>query len=981
MKLLTNKKLFKKILALMIILLIFGFCFSGHVEAKDDDKFGKLLKPIVDLILAINDGLYDIVHKVVLHQETTLLSISLTATALEVLKSIAIFVGVAIVAAVAIVATAGLATGLVTAIAGISLASISAGTVVATSIAAGAIAVGVYNVTKMPNRIDLPLYSISPEEIFSNKILLFDVDFFNPDESKSYADEIADLTKTGDKDNQEIKDVVNASTEKDYSTSARLRGVVSSWYVILRDISIVTLLSILVYIGIRIIISSTAADKSKYKEMLKDWVVAICLLFVMQYIMSFANILVEKVTDLLTGVNYSNLTMAAIPDKDGKISKALVNDYGYSQDQVDQMILKDASGNNLHLKDDDTNLIGWNTNLIGIARLNAQMAIGESSTYAGYAIIFAVLVLMTIFFIFTYIKRVIYMAFLTLIAPLVAMTYPLDKMNDGSAQAFNSWLKEYIFNLLIQPLHLLLYTIFVSSAFELASQNIIYSLVALAFIIPSEKLMRKFFGFDKAHTPPLLGGPVGAAATMSVMNKMLSKAPTGRKGGSGAGNVSASRDKNDSKIKYNDKINSDAILFGKNDNGEDSNILGAPSPKNPNGPSSSGGSGAPELPGPNGSNDNPNIVDGSYKEIPYSKEADYDFTKNEASGINNGPDMPNNNDDTIRMKNINDDGNLNNIGFENTSAYKGGKALGNFVGTHANNAKEDYKTAGKTLIRGVKKIGSPIYNSKPAEKFRNNKVVKAIGADAKVYGRTLAAGTKFYARGMKNKISDRIKNSHPIRNVAKVAGGVALGATAGTIGLAAGIVSGDPRQAIQFTGMGAGLGFKAGEGITQGAMNALSVDGIKDDIDRDVLGDEGFKEKKIRENIRSAQTDRELKENLERKVKDKQERKHIMNDVVPTAVRYGLNGTEDILTLNELTKGKNAMDTDTAISQIQLVKEQGKAISKMGHKEKKELNDTILMKFKENNKNATDEQNAKHAAELMSSLERTSKIYYNNKKD
>ena len=40
------------------------------------------------------------------------------------------------------------------------------------------------------------------------------------------------------------------------------------------------------------------------------------------------------------------------------------------------------------------------------------------------------------------------MAFLTIIAPLVALTYPIDKINDGKAQAFNMWFKEYIFNLL-----------------------------------------------------------------------------------------------------------------------------------------------------------------------------------------------------------------------------------------------------------------------------------------------------------------------------------------------------------------------------------------------------------------------------------------------------------------------------------------------------------------------------------------------------
>ena len=38
------------------------------------------------------------------------------------------------------------------------------------------------------------------------------------------------------------------------------------------------------------------------------------------------------------------------------------------------------------------------------------------------------------------------MAFLTMVAPLVAFMYPIDKMNDGKAQGFDTWIKEYIFN-------------------------------------------------------------------------------------------------------------------------------------------------------------------------------------------------------------------------------------------------------------------------------------------------------------------------------------------------------------------------------------------------------------------------------------------------------------------------------------------------------------------------------------------------------
>ena len=69
---------------------------------------------------------------------------------------------------------------------------------------------------------------------------------------------------------------IKVKTEKEYtSTAYQLRTVVANWYIILRNMSLVALLSILVYVGIRIMISSTAADKSKYKQMLIDWVVAI----------------------------------------------------------------------------------------------------------------------------------------------------------------------------------------------------------------------------------------------------------------------------------------------------------------------------------------------------------------------------------------------------------------------------------------------------------------------------------------------------------------------------------------------------------------------------------------------------------------------------------------------------------------------------------------------------------------------------------
>lgn len=132
------------------------------------------------------------------------------------------------------------------------------------------------------------------------------------------------------------------------------------------------------------------------------------------------------------------------------------------------------------------------------------------------------------------------MAFLTMIAPLVALTYPIDKIQDGKAQAFDAWLKEYVYNALIQPFHLIIYMVLVGSAQDLASENLLYVIVALGFIPQAEKLLRYFFGFNKAGGGTL--GPLGALGLASIANKAFGGKPKARgrdKGGKEQGEESS----------------------------------------------------------------------------------------------------------------------------------------------------------------------------------------------------------------------------------------------------------------------------------------------------------------------------------------------------------------------------------------------------------------------------------------------------------
>ncbi len=312
-----------------------------------------------------------------------------------------------------------------------------------------------------------------------------------------------------------------------------LSDVVSRWFVSIRNIAIVLMLSILIYIGIRILLSSVSTDKAKYKQMLLDWFVGMCLLFLINVIMLLAITIVEYINVALKSISINNYYTGILEnDEEGKLSATIERMLAAGE-------LTGASKEDFIYEYDGKTWITWPmNNAMSMLRIQAEMA-DESVMYVGYTICYLILVMFTVFFTFTYLRRVIYLAFLTMIAPFVAMTYPIDKSIDGSAQGFNRWLREYIFNLLIQPLHLLLYTVLIASVFELAVENVIYMLVALGFMLPAENLLRSLFGFSKSETAGSLAGAVAGGAMVSNMMQRLN----GSSGGSGSLSGSDNKEK------------------------------------------------------------------------------------------------------------------------------------------------------------------------------------------------------------------------------------------------------------------------------------------------------------------------------------------------------------------------------------------------------------------------------------------------------
>ena len=350
----------------------------------------------------------------------------------------------------------------------------------------------------------LPIIKYTPEAIFSNKIPALDVNFINP------------------KDWSEEEGVTDGNAMNEKSVTRALHSTIANWYVALRNLAIVALLSVLLYVGIRMVISSTASDKAKYKQMIFDWLIALCILFFLHYIMSFILTITEMITQ---GLNASQEITVYINDPSGAFS--------------------------------------YNTDLTGLCRLQVQYK--DLGARMIYLIFYIALVVYTVMFTWTYVKRAITMAFLTLMAPLVAITYPIDKIGDGKAQAFGIWLKEFIFNALLQPFHLIVYTIFLGSSLEIAVENPIYAILFLAFIIPSEKLLRKMFGFEKSSTAGAMGaaaGMFGGAAAFKALSGFIGKG----KGSSGSGKAGQGKIRTNKPVKDKNEIGKDLSAFAGSSN-------------------------------------------------------------------------------------------------------------------------------------------------------------------------------------------------------------------------------------------------------------------------------------------------------------------------------------------------------------------------------------------------------------------------------
>lgn len=239
------------------------------------------------------------------------------------------------------------------------------------------------------------------------------------------------------------------------SSNVAVKNGIIDVYKICRALALVISLLVLIYIGIRMALSTVASDQAKYKKMFTSWVESIVVLFCMVYIM----VVVMELSEALINVFY-NIRCELIGANQG---------YGVFEDTVRSEV--------------------WEK-VFSLSGLQLTM----------WSIIYWCLLFSEIKFFWLYAKRLLMMGLLIIVSPLIIITYSIDKAGDGRAQVFNSWMKEFIVNALIQPLHALIYLIFLLTANAIAKQSPLVALVLLMSMGTVERMVKVVFDLKGLST-------------------------------------------------------------------------------------------------------------------------------------------------------------------------------------------------------------------------------------------------------------------------------------------------------------------------------------------------------------------------------------------------------------------------------------------------------------------------------------------------
>lgn len=267
---------------------------------------------------------------------------------------------------------------------------------------------------------------VSIEEILFNKIPILDVNFFGVEEA-------------------------GGSEIAEDSIVYMLRNNIANWYYIIRLISIVVMLFILIYVGIRIAITTTGQRKAQYKSAITGWVVGFIAVIAIHLFMY----IVFEINEYLVAL----FEKTALAMNGGEFSL-------YETIRTKSYAPKFTEG-------------------------------------FGSTIIYMFLVYTLIKFSIIYFKRYLTVTILGLIGPIMGLKYAVERATGRKTKSLGNWMFEFSMNVLLQAVHALLYVCLMQIAITMAFTSLsgfVVALVILNFMLKADKIFMKIFSFDRSKS-------------------------------------------------------------------------------------------------------------------------------------------------------------------------------------------------------------------------------------------------------------------------------------------------------------------------------------------------------------------------------------------------------------------------------------------------------------------------------------------------
>lgn len=320
---------------------------------------------------------------------------------------------------------------------------------------------------------------ITVEAIVFNHVPLFNINVFNFDVSDKY-NSLGEELEPGEKSDIAPDSLITI-----------LKEVVAGWYYSFRLISIMVMLILLLYIGVKLAISSATKEKALYKQVLRDWLVGMILVFSIHYIilamMYFNEMLVDEISKMRLGYKPLQAYEYGIKER----AKTVTN-----------------SEMEISIYDE-----------VRTRAYDAKFTVGTTGM-----IMYMVLVYYAWKFSFLYLKRYLVVAVLIMMAPFVAVSYAYNKVRTGKTVIFSNWFKELFFMIILQSIHALLYIIFFETALQISLSSIggmIVAFVMLHFMTQAEDIFRKIFNVQGNLTSEVAG------SKLKDIGKIVSNASLG----------------------------------------------------------------------------------------------------------------------------------------------------------------------------------------------------------------------------------------------------------------------------------------------------------------------------------------------------------------------------------------------------------------------------------------------------------------------